>query len=374
MATSQTSASKARTVLRYLTLLTAFANAGGNVAILLFYRPLFGLLGVPLPKDLFSFVFVSCFSFNMGVLAYLVFRSPEKSQNLLVVGCIGKAAYAAATAYFFYEADLHWFYRVFGLWDTAYAAIFLLFLIHLASADITRLNEGQVLPGLPRPATRRALILYHSLTGNGQRAVSHVRAGLSRKGYTVDEQALVPTEALFHFPFSFGEFLRIMLRAVFRRKATIEPLPIAADHPYDLLVVTSQTWFLGMGAPTQALFQDARHRALFAGRDCASVTVCRGLWKRAQAMAVRGLEQAGGRVVGARAFENPGPEPLRTFSLFVFLGVGSPGKPAWLARLLQPQHVDEQALAELERFGEQLAERPRASALGVDMPSLVSAA
>ena len=374
MSTSSARPSTAHHVLRYLTLLTAVANAGGNVAILLFYRPIFALLGVPLPKDLFSFVFVSCFSFTVGVLAYLIFRNPQKSQNLLVVGCLGKAAYSAATAYFFYEQELHWFYRVFGVWDGVFAAVFLLFLIQLASADITRLNEGEVLPGLPRPATRRALMLYHSLTGNGKGAMDRVSAGLASQGYSVDQKALVPNEALFHFPFSFLEFLRIMLRAIFRRPTTIVPLDIGADHSYDLIVVTCQTWFLGMGAPTQALFQDPRHRVIFAGRDCASVTVCRGLWRRTQAMAVRGLEQSGGKVVGARAFANPGPEPARTFSLFIFLGLGKAGKPAWLGRFLQPQLISEHALAELHEFGERLAQRPRAPGIGVGQPSLVSAA
>jgi hypothetical protein len=366
MSFSPTRPSTARSVLRYLTLLTAVANAGGNVVILLFYRPIFALLHVPLPKDLFSFVFVSCFSFTVGVLAYLVFRSPEKSQNLLVIGCLGKAAYSAATAYFFYEADLHWFYRVFGLWDGAFAAIFLLFLIHLASTDITRLNQGEILAGLPRTRARRALMLGHSLTGNGKAAMDRVRTGLTRRGYSVEERTLVPTEQLFHFPFSFLEFLRIMLRAIFRRPTTIEPLDIPPDHPYDLIVVTCQTWFLGMGAPTQALFQEPRHRALFAGRDCASVTVCRGLWRRTQAMAVRGLESCGAKVVGARAYTNPGPEPARTFSLFVFLGAGAPGRPAWLRRWLQPQYVSTEALAELEQFGEQLAMRPRASEVALE--------
>jgi hypothetical protein len=359
MSSVGTQASLTRKIFRYLCLLTAFANAGGNVAILLLYRPVFALLGVPLPRDMFSFTFVSGFSFTVGVLAFMVFLDPEKNVNLLVVGTIGKAIYSLFTFYFFYEEGLHWFYRVFGVWDGAFALIFLLFLIHLISADLAVFNDGVILPGVARAPTRRALLLYHSLTGNGAGAIRRVRDGLVAKGYAVEEKAVESTEGLFHFPFSLVEFVRIMLRAIFRRPTTIKPLGIPADHSYDLIVVACQTWFIGMGAPTEAIFADPANRAIFAGRDAAAVTVCRGLWRRTQAMTIRHLEACGANVVGARAFANPGWEPARTFSLFIFLGAGKENTPRWLGRFLQPQHLAETSLAALQRFGEELALRQR---------------
>jgi hypothetical protein len=347
-----------RKIFRYLCLLTAVANAGGNVGILLFYRPIFDLLGVPLPRDLFSFFFVSGFSFTVGVMAFLIFRAPEKNLNLLVIAAVGKAIYSFFTFYFFFEEGLHWFYRVFGVWDGAFAVIFLLFIIHLSSSDLDPFSRGEILPGLNRPPTRRALLLFHSLTGNGSRAMQQVEAGLVRHGYAVDRKLIESTEPLFHFPFSLLEFARITVRAIFRRPTTAKPLGIPADHPYDLIVVGCQTWLIGMGAPTEAIFADPANRAIFAGRDAAAVTVCRGLWRRTQAMTVRHLQDCGANVVGACAHTNPGWEPARTFSLFIFFGAGKEGTPRWLGRFLQPQHLDEGALADLQRFGEGLAQRP----------------
>jgi len=344
-------------VFRYLCLLTALANGGGNIGLLLFYKPIFQLFGVPLPKDIFSFAFVCGFSFTVGVLAFIVFLAPQKSAPLLVVGIVGKAIYAFFTFYFRFHGGLPNFYMIFGCWDAVYTVVFFLFLIRLVSPDLTVLNRGDILPGVDRPRTRKALLTYFSMTGNGSRAMKRVREGLESKGYTVDESICESPETLFHFPFTLTVFLRIMVRAIFRVPTTIKPLGIPANHSYDLIVVESQTWFVGMSAPVEAVFQDPANRDIFAGRDVAAVNVCRGLWQRPQAQLIRWLERVGGHVVGARAYENPGSEPIRCFSLFFFLGTGAPGRPAFLKGILTPQYITPEAEQELVSFGQALADR-----------------
>ena len=132
-----------------------------------------------------------------------------------------------------------------------------------------------------------------------------------------------------------------------------------------MIVVESQTWFVGMSAPVEALFHNPATRKILAGRDVAAVNVCRGLWQRPQAQLVRWIQSAGGHVVGARAYENPGREPIRCFSLFFFLGAGAPGKPAFLRSILTPQHISADAERELVAFGCALAARDRTMALGL---------
>jgi hypothetical protein len=99
-----------RNFYRSLCLLTAAANCLGNVFLLLFYRPLFRWLGVPLPQDLASFAFVAGFSFTMGILAFLVFLDPERSRNLLIVGIFGKGIYALFTFYSYGTVSSPWFF------------------------------------------------------------------------------------------------------------------------------------------------------------------------------------------------------------------------------------------------------------------------
>jgi hypothetical protein len=350
--------SHARKVLRVLCLVTAIANAGGNALLLVVYPWLFAWLGVPLPADRFSFTAVSAFSFTVGVLAYLVYRDPEGNRALLVVGAVGKGLYALVTFLFWFAGDLHLFYLAFGAWDAVFSVVFALFLLHLLSPDLTVLNRGTILPGGGRRPARRALLLSYSLTGNGRLAMERVGRGLIAGGYQVDERQVQAQEELFRFPLrSLGAFVRIMVRAILRVPAPARPLELSPDRDYDLVVVECQTWFVGMGGPMEGVFQDPTNRVLFEGRDVAVVNVCRGLWRRSQAMVVRWAEACGGRVVGARACENPGREPMRTWSLFLFLGFGEPGRPRLLRPLLTPQFLSDDSLASLEAFGRSLAAR-----------------
>jgi hypothetical protein len=327
----------------------------------MFYRPLFAWLKVPLPGDLSTFVFESVLSFTMGVGAYLVWRNPWRNVDLLKVGIVGKGLFAFSTYYFFAFNHLHWFFLVFGIWDFVFVVIFFLFLIQLQSPDLARLQRGDVFEGLPRPITRRALILAFSLTGNGRLASERLRRGLESRGYSADVRYVEALEPIFRFPMSFSDFVQIVVRAALRRSARIAPLDIPPDHPYDLVVVESQTWLLGMSAPIQALFEHAETRLIFEGRDAAALVVCRGAWRRTQAMVVRGLERSGARVVGSRGFVHEGWEPSRLFSLWLYLIYHQAGRPRWLDGLVQLHYgLSESSLREVEQLGASLADRPHA--------------
>ena len=107
--------------------------------------------------DLHSFAWVAGLSFTMGVLALLVFLNPEKSVNLLIVGIIGK--------------DLCLFHVVFLCVQRPSLVLpavrhlgcplcgdLLSLLIQLLSPDIGRMNRGDILVGVDRERTNRALI------------------------------------------------------------------------------------------------------------------------------------------------------------------------------------------------------------------------
>ncbi len=352
-----------RVVFRILCLITALANGLGNVFLLLAYRPLLEWVGAPLPADLYTFTCVAGFSFTNGVLALLVFLNPEKNVALLVIGIISKGMFAVVTFYFRVFHDLHWFWLTFGVWDALYTVIFFLFLIQLLSADLSYLNTGDVFAGREGVRTNKALLLGFSLTNQGRHGLERIARGLERQGYAADIRYVKPYEPFFRFPMSLGDFARIVIRAIFRVPARIQPLGIPADHDYDLIVVESQTWLVGMTAPVEAIFQDPASRAIFRDRDVAALNVCRGAWRRSQAMLVRWLERSGGNVVGVRAYQHVGWEPSRLFSLWFYLIFRRAGEPRILDGFVQKHYgISDQALDELEFFGEDLARRRRQAA------------
>jgi len=349
-----------RRIFRLLCLATAAANGLGNVGLLATYPWLLNLLHVPLPGDSYSFAAVSGFSFTVGLLAFMVFWNPEENAQLLVIGAAGKAIYAFFTFYFWVFHGLHWFYLTFGAWDAVFSVIFLLFYMQVRNHDLEILNSGEIFSSAT-PSGRKALLLLYSLTGTGLSALENVKAGLEANGYSTTEYDIQPVETdLFRFPFTLQRFIRIMIRAIVRWPAKVEPLKIPANHDFDLIVVFCQTWFVGMSAPVEGVFQDPQNRPIFKGRDVATVNVCRGLHRRSQAMLIRWLEACGGNVVGARAFEHAGHEPSRVFSLFAYLIYARVGEPAWLKWFLEPTYgLSTRSLDDLKQFGASLANRKR---------------
>lgn len=340
-------------ILRLLTAGCGLANAAGNVAILAFGDRLLAAVGAPPPADRYALTGMACLSFTMGVALLLVARAPEKNLDLLKVAALGKSTFALATFHARAAYGLHWLWLAVGAFDALFAVVFLLYTVRLVSRDLAALQEGRVLTGLPRAPSRRALILTYSLTGTGEKAVQRVKLGLERTGYRVDVKTVRPLSPLFRFPMSLWDFARITARAIFRIPARIAPLGVPADHPYDLVIVEAQTWLVGTSAPIEAIFQDPDNLGIFTGRDAAAIVVCRGAHRRNHAMLVRWLEAAGANVVGARGFGHKGAEPGRLFTLWRFLLLRGRG------RVEKRYGLSDTALAELERFGEALGQRPR---------------
>jgi len=301
-------------LLRWFCLVTAVANITGNVFLLLFYRPLFGWLDIPLPRDLHLFTLECVLSFTMGVVALITYVRPDRL--VLIVGIVGKSLYAGITYYFWAIHALSSWFMIFVVWDVVFVGIFFLYWIQLAAPRLFELSHS-VFAGLDtRHDGRRALVLALSLTGNTRQAAARLTRGLERSGYEVDVEEVVPEERVFHQPFTFGRFLGTVIRAMFRRGAKFRPIKADRRRDWDLVVVTAPTWMLGLAAPMESLLADDDHRDLFKGRDVAAVVVCRGAWQRSQAMMVYRLERAGANVVTARGYSHQGWEPARLMLLW----------------------------------------------------------
>ena len=109
--------------------------------LLLFYKQVFSLFGVPCHRISISFAFVAGFSFTAGILALLVFMNPEKNMNLLIVGIFGKGIYSFSPFIFmsFISSTGFISFLASGMpysWWSSYSS-----LIQLVSPDLTRYNQ-----------------------------------------------------------------------------------------------------------------------------------------------------------------------------------------------------------------------------------------
>ncbi|MEE9384707.1 MAG: hypothetical protein V3V08_14980 [Nannocystaceae bacterium] len=347
--------------LRALCLLTAVANIGGNVVLVIAYPILFPWLGIEAPQDLRLFLLESALSFSMGVLAWMVFcarHEPKRALPLLKIGTLGKGLYALIGYYFFATQGLHWFYMIFVVWDALFVVVFLLYWIALESRDLWALQRD-VLTGIarPRPEQPKALVVGYSLTGAGRTAIDRLKIGLLAGGYDrVDIRYVHALESFYRFPMSFVDFVRMLIRAFFRKSPPVGPLgDLAGD--YDLIVVESPTWLLGMAAPMEGLFEDSTQTEMFRGTDTAALVVSRGAQRRSLAMLTRWLQRCDANVVGIRGYGHQGKEPRRLLSLWLYLIFRKEGVPRGIA---QPYYgLSEASLREIEAFGTALARRGR---------------
>ncbi len=345
---------------RYACLVTALANMGGNVAMGLFYKHILRLVGAPLPADLHDFALGSSLSFCMGAVALAVFLAPERGRALLAVGITGKGLYAVITYYFWAVHGLHWFFMAFVAWDALFVVIFFLYWIRLANPDFVALQQS-VSEGIAAPkreGSKRALLLGFSLTQTGAAALGRVAVGLTAKGYQCDTVMVRPAEKIFTWPLSFMAFVRICARAFVRAPAKVAPLKLPDPQPdWDLVVVESPTWLLGMAAPVEAVLTAPEYRDLFEGRDAAVIAVARGAYQRTLGMLIERLQRAGANVVAARGMVHPGSEPRRLMSLWFYLIFRRANFPPLLA---SPTYgLSEATLAEAEHLGRDLADRAR---------------
>jgi hypothetical protein len=344
-------------VFRYACLVTAVANLGANVFLVLFYEPVFKALGVPPPADPFLFTIHSALSFTMGFVALLAYLRPDRAIGPLIIGIIGKGLYVVITYSFFALGRVHPVFLVFVAWDALFVLVFFLYWIKLAAPDLLEL-QLEVLDGIARPApTRRALLIGFSLTRNGSKALESLKAGMERQGYGVEIAYVVPQEQIFTWPLSFTAFVRICARAFTRAPAKIAPLQVKDRVDWDLVVVESPTWLLGMAAPVESLFFDPANRELFRGRDAAVLVTSRAAYQRTLGMLVRHLERAGANVVAARGYAHAGREPRRLISLWLYLIFRREGFPPLIA---EPHYgLSAESLREIQNLGVDLADRSR---------------
>ena len=146
---------------------------------------------------------------------------------------------------------------------------------------------------------KRVLVLLYSQTGQLSDVVQQILAPLQADpAIEVCVHALRPVKP-FPYPWPFFDFMDAFPESALMRPCAMEPLDIAEDAPFDLVILPYQVWYLAPSLPVMSFLKSEQAARLLNGRPVVTVIACRNMWLMAQEK-MKGLLQD----VGARLTDN----------------------------------------------------------------------
>jgi hypothetical protein len=142
---------------------------------------------------------------------------------------------------------------------------------------------------------KRVLAVWYSQSGQLDRVMDRMLASLRQApDVTLQEVKLQPASP-YPFPWPFWRFLDSFPECVHRDPAPIQPLALATEAEFDLVIVGYPVWFLSPAAPVTAFLQSEQGQRLLCGKPVITVTACRNMWLMAQDAVKELLQQAGAK-------------------------------------------------------------------------------
>ena len=194
---------------------------------------------------------------------------------------------------------------------------------------------------------KRALVVYHTQTGQLERCARAVAAPLQIAGHAVDFVKL-ETATAYPFPWTFWEFLDAFPESVHLDPPALKPWQAASR--YDLIVLGYSPWFLSPSPALTAFATSQAGRALLRDTPVVTLTASRGMWIQAQEQVKQLLAAAGARHCDHVALDDP--HKLSSFITTPHWLLTGRAEPFWG---LPRAGVPEEVIAGSARFGRALA-------------------
>jgi hypothetical protein len=198
---------------------------------------------------------------------------------------------------------------------------------------------------------KNVLLVSYSQSGQIDDIVAALSRPLADAGVNIRHEVLRP-ETAFPFPWPFFAFLDVFPESVRLDPRPNQPLSVAPDAEFDLVILVWSVWYLSPAQPVTAFLQSAEGKRLLGGRPVVSLVACRNMWLSAFDTLKTLVAEAGGRLLDHVAFTDDAPA-LATFITtprWMFTG----RRDRFLG--LPPAGVDAAQTAGAARFGVALAE------------------
>jgi hypothetical protein len=214
----------------------------------------------------------------------------------------------------------------------------------------------------------RILVVYYSQTGQLGEIVQSMIAPLRASSDCAVVVAQLKPKTPYPFPWSFWRFFNTFPECIRDDPDPIEPLDLAADAEFDLVILAYQVWFISPSLPTTAFLQSAQAARLLQGRQVITVIACRNMWMMAQERVKAQLKKLGARLIDNVALteRTHGAKTVVTTPWWLLSG----NKGPYLGGLLPRAGVWQSDINDAARFGKALAAQLPQRAAGDDRPML----
>ncbi len=170
----------------------------------------------------------------------------------------------------------------------------------------------------PPPATKKALVVFFSLSGQTKRIVQSITAGFESGGVEVHVECLHPAHTI-HFPLrSFAKTISMMMATFFRRRVPIKRPSNEMEKECDLVVLAGPTWSYNPSGPILS-FLDLYGSRILRGKMVLPVISCRGYWRTHWFFLKGRINACGGIPLDPWVFTHTVPEPWRTIGVFLYI-------------------------------------------------------
>jgi hypothetical protein len=203
-------------------------------------------------------------------------------------------------------------------------------------------------------AMKRILVLYYSQTGQLGEIVNSLVAPLrASTDCNVTVLQLKPKQP-YAFPWSFWGFFNTFPECIYDDPDPIEPLPLANDAQFDLIILGYQVWFISPSLPTTAFLQSEQAKRLLRDKPVITVIGCRNMWLMAQERVKAHLQRLGARLIDNVALteRTHGAKSVVTTPWWLLSG----NKGPYLGGLLPRAGVWQSDIDDAVRFGKVIAD------------------
>lgn len=200
---------------------------------------------------------------------------------------------------------------------------------------------------------KRVLVVHYSQTGQLTDIVaSVVRPLQDAPNVEVTSLALKPVRP-YPFPWPFWRFFNTFPECVYEDPDPIEPLPLAPDAEFDLIVIAYTVWFVSPNLPTMAFLQSDLARRLIRGKPVVTLIGCRNMWLMAQERMKLKIGELGGHLIDNVALVDLAHMAATFISTPMWMLTGKRGP--FLGGKVPRAGVPADEIARASRFGEAIA-------------------